>query len=283
MSVEPIHNRQESLEANIQETLALIKEYPKEQHKYEHEIADLRKLLEGHRAELSELRTACEPEISLAKLPSTSSVLFGRQKELEALDASWADHKTNIVTLVAWGGMGKTALVNAWLNRMRDYHFGGAERVYGWSFYSQGASEGKQVSADLFIASALKWFGDPKPDEGSPWDKGERLADFIKKQKTLLILDGLEPLQNPPGEGGGRIKDPGLQSLLRELAYQNPGLCVITTRLEVDDIKDFIGNSAQSISLDRLSPYAGMKLLKHLGVKGTSEELKQASSDMLKG
>jgi len=218
-------------------------------------------------------------KISLARLPSTSSALFGRQKELEALDAAWINPKTNIVTLVAWGGVGKTALVNAWLNRMRDNHFGGAERVFGWSFYSQGASEDKQVSADVFIASALDWFGDPKPDEGSPWDKGERLADFIKEQKTLLILEGLEPLQNPPGEGGGRIKDPGLQSLLRELANHNLGLCVITTRLEVDDIKDFIGNSAHNIPLNHLSPDAGIELLKHLGVKGTSEELKQASHE----
>jgi len=218
-------------------------------------------------------------KISLARLPSTSSALFGRQKELEALDAAWADHKTNIVTLVAWGGVGKTSLVNAWLNRMRDNHFGGAEHVFGWSFYSQGASEDKQVSSDLFVSSALKWFGDPEPDVGSPWEKGERLADFIKKKKTLLILDGLEPLQNPLGERGGRIKDPGLKSLLRELANHNPGLCVITTRLEVDDIKDFIGNSAQNIPLDHLSPDAGMQLLKHLGVKGTSEELKQASSE----
>jgi tetratricopeptide (TPR) repeat protein len=218
-------------------------------------------------------------KISLARLPSTSSALFGRQKELEALDVAWSNPKTNIVTLVAWGGVGKTALVNAWLNRMRDNHFGGAERVFGWSFYSQGASEDKQVSADLFIASALKWFGDPKPDEGSPWEKSERLADFIKKQKTLFILDGVEPLQNPPGEGGGRIKDPGLQYLLRELANHNLGLCVITTRLEVDDIKDFIGNSVHNITLDYLSPDAGIELLEHLGVNGTPEELKQASSE----
>jgi len=217
--------------------------------------------------------------VSLAKLPTTSSVFFGRQKELEALDAAWANPKTNIVTLMAWGGVGKTALVNAWLNRMRDNHFGGAEHVFGWSFYSQGASEGKQMSADVFIASALKWFGDPEPDKGSPWDKGERLAELIKKQKTLFILDGLEPLQNPPGEGEGHIKDPGIQSLLRELAYHNPGLCVITTRIEVDDIKDFIGNSVQDIPLEHLSPDAGKELLEHLGVKGTSEELQQASRE----
>ena len=233
-----------------------------------------------HVSEDSNKKVYDGPEkISLARLPSTSSNLFGRDKELQILDEAWVDQNTNIVTLVAFGGMGKTAIVNAWLNQMRDDNFGGAEHVFGWSFYSQGASEGKQVSADVFMASALDWFGDLGPDKGSPWDKGERLAELIKNQKTLLILDGLEPLQNPPGEGGGRIKDPSLQSLLRELANHNPGLCVITTRLEVDDIKDFIGNSTQNISLDRLSPDAGIELLKHLGVKGTSEELKQASSE----
>ena len=218
-------------------------------------------------------------KISLGRLPSTSSILFGREQELEALDAAWEDSNANIASLVAWGGVGKTSLVNKWLRDMKDDNFRGAERVFGWSFYSQGASEDKQVSADVFFASALKWFGDPKPDEGSPWDKSERLADLINKQKTLLILDGVEPLQNPPGEGGGRIKDPGLQSLLRELAYQNPGLCVISTRIEVDDLKDFIGNSVQDIPIEHLSPDAGKQLLEHLGVKGTSEELKQASRE----
>ena len=280
--------RQSDLEANISETFDLIKGYedkrrlsddPKEIMNCERHIADLRKLLEGHKVELSELRIASEPKIFLAKLPFASPVLFGREQELKSLDAAWTDPNTNIVSLVAWGGVGKTSLVNKWLRDMKDDNFRGAERAFGWSFYSQGASEDKQVSADEFIASALKWFGDPEPDEGSPWEKGERLADFIKKQKTLLILDGVEPLQNPPGEGGGRVKDPGLQYLLRELAYNNSGLCVITTRMEVADIKDFIGNSTQSIPLDSLSPDAGIELLKHLGVKGTSEELRQASSE----
>ena len=224
--------------------------------------------------------TQLDPEkISLAKLPSTSSDLFGREKELETLDTAWDDFKTNIVTLVAWGGEGKTALVNSWLNRMRDKHFSGAECVYGWSFYSKGASQGTQLSADMFIASTLEWFGDPEPNKGSPWDKGERLAEFIKKQKTLLILDGLEPLQNPPGEGEGQIKDPGLQSLVRELAHQNPGLCVITSRLKVDDVKDFIENSVQRIPLEHLSPDSGKELLEHLGVRGEPEELKKASRE----
>ena len=114
MTVEPAHNRQDDLKADIQDTLALIEEYkeirrlstdPKEQRKYEREIADLRKLLEGYEAEPAELRKVCETEkISLAKMPSTNLELFGREKELAILDAAWDNSRTNIVSLVAWGG-----------------------------------------------------------------------------------------------------------------------------------------------------------------------------------
>ena len=113
-------------------------------------------------------------KISLAKLPSTDPTLFGRDERLKQLEEAWNDPNINILTLVAWGGVGKTALVNKWLSQMGRDNYRGAECVYGWSFYSQGAAEGRQVSADQFIAAALTWFGDPDPTQGSPWDKGER-------------------------------------------------------------------------------------------------------------
>jgi hypothetical protein len=214
--------------------------------------------------------------LSLAKLPSTSPDLFGREKELKMLDEAWEDENTCVVSLVAFGGVGKTALVNVWLNEMQRDHYRGADRVYGWSFYSQGAREGAQASADVFIATALGWFGDPDPTQGSPWDKGERLAGLVKRQRTLLILDGLEPLQYPPGEMAGRLKDPGLQCLLRELARQNPGLCVITTRLGVDDLKEYTEPYVKRVDLEHLSAEAGMQLLRNLGADGIDDELKQA-------
>ena len=114
------------------------------------------------------------------------------------------------MSLVAWGGVGKSALVNGWLNRLAADNYRGATHVYGWSFYSQGAREDSQTSADQFIAAALKWFGDPDPTQGSPWDKGERLAALIKQSRTLLILDGLEPLQAPPPIETGRSERPGI-------------------------------------------------------------------------
>ena len=48
-------------------------------------------------------------KISLAKLPSTSPDLFGREKELKELDDAWANPHINVMSHVAWGGVGKSA------------------------------------------------------------------------------------------------------------------------------------------------------------------------------
>jgi len=77
--------------------------------------------------------------------------LVDENAELKPLDDAWANPSTNIVTFVAWGGVGKSALVNRWLRRMANDNYRGAERVYGRSFYSQGAGDDRAASADLFI------------------------------------------------------------------------------------------------------------------------------------
>ena len=219
--------------------------------------------------------------IFTAKLPTTGHELFGREKELATLDEAWKDAHTNILSLVAWGGVGKTALVNYWLNQMECDNWREAESVFGWSFYSQGTREDRQASGDEFLAYAIKWFGDEDManSKSSPWDKGVRLAELIRRQKTLLILDGLEPLQYPPGPMEGRLKDQGLQALLKELVRSNPGLCIITTREKVKDIEHAEGSTLKCIFLENLSVEAGVELLKSLGVKGTDKELRKAVED----
>jgi tetratricopeptide (TPR) repeat protein len=219
------------------------------------------------------------PKIDITGLPETDARLFGRNRELETLDTVWNNPDTNIVALVAWGGVGKTALVNQWLSLMQRDKYRGAQRVYGMSFYSQGAAEGKQASADRFFADALRWFDDLHPDQGDPVDKAKRLAALIRQQKTLLILDGLEPLQYPPGADEGRLKDQGVKVLLKALATENPGLCIISTRLWTEDLKTWEGGAVQRLDLTHLAPADGASLLRSLGVYGTEKELRQASAD----
>ncbi|UQA57153.1 tetratricopeptide repeat protein [Polyangium aurulentum] len=214
-------------------------------------------------------------QVSIARLPSTNRELFGREAELAWLDACW-EERVHVASIVTLGGAGKTALVATWRNRLRDEGWRGAERVFEWSFYSQGASDDRGSSADEFVSAALQWFGDPEPKAGSSWDKGNRLAELVKGQRLLLILDGLEPLQWGPGPHEGVIRDPALQALVRGLAGANAGLCVITTRLAVADLAGLSGEKVRERRLERLSPEAGAKLLKKRGVKGTDAELHEA-------
>ncbi|MBV8970004.1 MAG: protein kinase, partial [Verrucomicrobia bacterium] len=217
-------------------------------------------------------------KISVARLPITGSGVFGRDEDIAFLDAAWADKHINLVTIVAWGGVGKSTLVNHWLRRMAGEHYRSAKFVFGWSFYRQGTS-GDSSSADEFLDAALTWFGDPDPRIGTAWEKGVRLAKLIAHRRTLLLLDGLEPLQNPPGPQEGRVREPSLQALLRELAAFNSGLCVITTRTAVADIADYEGTSALRRELEQLPNDAGAKLLRALGVKGHEAELREASDE----
>ena len=221
-----------------------------------------------------------QDKISIARLPTTGANLFGREAELQLLDNAWASPNTHIVSFVAWGGVGKTALVNHWLKRrMARDNYRGAERVYGWSFFSQGTKEGGG-SADLFIDQALRWFGDADPTAGSPWEKGARLAHYIRQSPTLLILDGLEPLQYPPGSQEGRLKDAALQTLLVELAAQQSGLCVISTRERVGDLVEFEDGTVIQYDLERLSPQAGAQTLRSFNVTGDDHELEEAANEL---
>jgi tetratricopeptide (TPR) repeat protein len=214
-------------------------------------------------------------KIDIHRLPMTGAELFGRQKQLEMLDKTWESDKTHIVSFVAWGGVGKSTLVNKWLERMEADNYRGASQVYAWSFHSQGTGE-KVTSADLFISEALDWFGDPDPKAGSPWDKGARLADLIRKNKTLLVLDGLEPLQSYYDYERGKIKDPALATLISELARQNSGLCVITTREAVVDLAPFQETTSQK-DLELISDEAGRALLRVSGVQGADDKLEAAT------
>ena len=66
------------------------------------------------------------------------------------LNDAWANPEVNVVTIVAWAGVGKSTLVNHWLRGMAAEHYRSAELVYGWSFYRQGTSGGTS-SADEFL------------------------------------------------------------------------------------------------------------------------------------
>jgi tetratricopeptide (TPR) repeat protein len=223
--------------------------------------------------------TLAAERIDITHLPDTGKELFGRDEELKLLDEAWTpSDQTNaaaapvrILAFTAHGGVGKSTLVNHWLAEMARDHYRGATRVFGWSFFSQGVRAEAVASADLFIAAALRFFGDADPTAGSPWEKGERLAGLIGAERALLVLDGMERLQSANVFERGKLRDPSLEALLRGLARRSGGLCVITTREPLADLAGRAG--VLSRDLEQISPEAGRALLRTLRVVGTDAEL----------
>jgi tetratricopeptide (TPR) repeat protein len=215
--------------------------------------------------------------------------LIGREAETKLIDDAWAmavageAERPRVMTFVALGGEGKTALIAKWAIAQLDKNWPGCEAAFGWSFYSQGSSEQQASSSDLFLAEALKFFGAPAA-EGleSAHDKGRRLAACVGAKRAVLILDGLEPLQyapSAPRELAGQLKDDGLRALLKGLAQNNKGVCLVTTRYDVKDIEAYAAGAPQ-IELKALSKEAGARLLERLGVRGTKQEREKLAEDV---
>ena len=141
----------------------------------------LRQKLEIEREELNR-----RPEkISLSLLPITSSEIFGREREMELLDSAWSDSRTNVLQMIAFGGVGKSSTINSWLSRLDKENYRGANKIYAWSFYWQGSSSEVKSTGDFFIEHALDWFGDPNPTDGTPWTKASRRLPIECKNRTI--------------------------------------------------------------------------------------------------
>jgi tetratricopeptide (TPR) repeat protein len=205
----------------------------------------------------------------ISKLPTVDPTLIGRDDQLAFLDHSWSDPATNFVQIIAAGGTGKTALVDKWFRRHIE-----EATVFGWSFYSQGTSESRQTSSDPFFADVLKFFDITVEPTASVYAKAEALARHMREEPVLLILDGVEPLQ----DSSGALRDQALKALLQELATRNQGLVVCTTRVRITDVPDDEPRT-RSIDLDNLDPVHGAEYLRKLGVQGNEDELRKASSD----
>ena len=206
--------------------------------------------------------------------------LIGREAETKLLTDAWDQavrgepKRPHVLTFVALGGEGKTSLVAKWAAELAHQDWPGCDAVFAWSFYSQGTREQTAASSDSFLAEALTFFGDAAMAGSAQgaFDKGRRLAQLVGERRALLILDGLEPLQYAPtSPTPGELKDQGLAALLKGLAATSHGLCVVTTRYAIPDLRAYWQTTAPMHELPRLSTAAGVKLLRTIGVKTGSQ------------
>ena len=240
------------------------------------------------KAELCTLAAEIPPVQAAGRMVDVSRIiryapseLVGRDDEMQSLDQAWLKvrraegPRPRILTFVALGGEGKTSLVAKWVAALASQDWPGCDAAFAWSFYSQGTREQLAASSDLFLKEALTFFGDPAlaGSAQGAFDKGRRLATLVGERRALLILDGLEPLQYAPNAPTpGELKDQGIAALLGGLAASSQGLCLVTTRYSIPDLRAFWQTTAPEHELARLSKAAGVSLLRKLGVVTGGQE-----------
>lgn len=210
------------------------------------------------------LNTPTPPAVVVDQLPTVAGEFFGRSDELTMLDQALVNPHTQIIQFIAAGGTGKTKLLRHWLDQKQLS--GEVQNRIIWSFYSQGTTDSKQVSASPLFEAGFKAFGIDSSQFRTDEDRADAFVDGVIQHQCLLVLDGLEPMQHGGKGMDGRLKDRAMSRLLKRLINLNCPLCVITTRIQVYEVSD----RAQVVShnLNNLTTSDGVALLSSLGVHG---------------
>lgn len=219
-------------------------------------------------------------EIDLGELPRAPQVLFGREREIAALKAAWQEtspaRKKNAFVLHALGGAGKSSLASRFIIELANEGYGGARRVFAWSAYSQGNN--KRADTGSLFDSALAFFRYDGPPLSDRVAQARALARILQNERSLLVLDGLEPLQGVQRGNGGKLTDPALATLIKRLADHNPGLLIITSRQQLPELEGH--ERVVNWRLEQLPNDAAAALLRRLGVVGRDDQLNDAVKEL---
>jgi hypothetical protein len=200
------------------------------------------------------------PTVPVAWVPPTEPVehFTGRADELARLDRWVADPDVALVGVTAWGGAGKTALVTRWaLETDGMARRAGVRGVFGWSFYADS-------SAESWAHGLLEWARrDLGVSVAGSGRLGEAVLAVLRAVPVLVVLDGLEVVQEGPAGGGfGRLLDGTLREVLAG-ACQQPcgGLVVLTSRFPFADLEGFDGTTARMLDVPPFTLAEGSALL----------------------
>jgi tetratricopeptide (TPR) repeat protein len=207
------------------------------------------------------------------------SQIIGRDAELGQLRGLLSDESVSVVAVTGFGGSGKSALVEAFLTGIAP-DYGGAGWVFGWHFYSQEERGSIVSNASLFWERALRFFGYRGELPVQEAEKAHELLRLLHGQRVILILDGIEALQNPPHISDGTLTDRAIQGFLVSVArdgLRSGGLVITTSRQAVVEFGQF--GSVRSIELSPLDPDSGVTLLRASGVVGTDADIRRTVAD----
>ena len=172
-----------------------------------------------------------------------------------------------VISVVAAGGTGKTALVNEALHEATLSDRAG---VFVWSFY-------EDTHTDAFLRAAYAYF--TGKEDAPSGGMLERLQLALSGDAPhVLVLDGLERVQSEGDHGRrGQLEDMQLKRLVRSLAGGvGNARALVTSRFPLVDLESWTGAGHRAIALDDLELPVALEVLRAWGVKGDDATLARA-------
>jgi tetratricopeptide (TPR) repeat protein len=232
----------------------------------------------------------------------------GRVKQRQMLSDWLAEDERPLLALTAIGGMGKSALAWAWLQRdvlglplpgqahdapdiaaaCRVPDRARPEGVLWWSFYE------RQARFSTFLDSALTYASAGSVDPrtiGSDYEKVGALVDRLRERRLLLVLDGFErelrayasisaayqgddAAKDPRGDSRA-CTDPHASTFLQSLAAGAlQSRVLLTSRLFPRCLDDL--SACRREDLTGLDPEEAVAFFQAQGVRGTRAEIEAA-------
>ncbi len=212
----------------------------------------------------------------------------------------WLTSNRNVLSVVAIGGMGKSALTWAWVQRdvlglplpgvsgsdggeCRVPDAARPEGVLWWSFYE------KEASFAAFVREALYYASDGKAAPTSLYDQLRMLTACLQQRRLLLVLDGFErelrayaglnaAYQGDEFAGDADARsciDPHAGGFFRGIAsVPMRSRVLFTSRLHPRDLDGLAG--CQHNDLTGLDPEDAVLFFHARGIKGTRAEIQAA-------
>jgi len=169
----------------------------------------------------TEARKYClqKPKIDWGEKPHVHN-LYGRTLEFNQLTQWIVTDKCRFVTVFGMGGIGKTALVAKW-----------AEKIVNEFQYVMWRSLSKSPPAEKILSEAITFFSNATIELPKTYDDLlTQLMNCLGKSRCLLVLDNAESImQSGTGAGQG---DEGYAELIKRVAESEHQSCLMLTSRE---------------------------------------------------
>jgi tetratricopeptide (TPR) repeat protein len=192
----------------------------------------------------------------------------GRAEDMSRLDRWSADQDVRAIAVTGMGGLGKTSLVAHWVKTKASILPHTVKGVLFWSMYADRDVRG------LFraiVSFAVEELGAAVPQ--GRHDVVATALQILRGTSMLLVIDGLELLQDISSSSGGALLRDELRDLLDGMCRMKRGSVVLlTSRFPFADLTPYLGRGFRALHLDHLSSMEGAALLESCGVAGTQAE-----------